>query len=65
MDSMEINKLASAVLVAGIAFMVSGLVAETLVHPTRLAQSAIKIEGAAAPVATNRPVAGQGRPSSR
>ena len=51
MDSMEINKLASAVLVAGIAFMVSGLVAETLVHPTRLAQSAIKIEGAAAPVA--------------
>ena len=46
MDSMEINKAASAVLVAGIAFMVSGVVSETLVHPTRLKQAAIKIESA-------------------
>ena len=47
MDSLEINKGFAAVLVAGIAFMVSGLVAEGLVHPKLLKESAIKIEGAA------------------
>jgi cytochrome c len=53
MDSMEVNKAAAAVLVAGIAFMVSGIVADNLVSPHHLKESAIKIEGseAAAPVA--------------
>lgn len=49
MDSMEINKGMAAVLVAGLAFMASGLLAEALVHPKQLAESAIKIEGAAGP----------------
>lgn len=47
MDSMEINKGVAAVLVAGIAFMVSGLIGEALVHPVQLAKPVIKIEGAA------------------
>ncbi|WP_158745123.1 cytochrome c family protein, partial [Acidisphaera sp. L21] len=46
--SLEVNKAVSAVLVAGITFMVAGLIGETLVHPTRLKESAIKIEGAPA-----------------
>jgi cytochrome c len=49
MDSMEVNKGIAAVLVAGIAFMIFTLISGTLVNPTQLKQSAIKIEGAAAP----------------
>ena len=49
MDSMEINKVASAILVAGIAFMVSGVVSEQLVHPARLAKPAITIVSSNAP----------------
>jgi cytochrome c len=47
MDSMEINKILAAVLVAGIAF--SGLreVADRLSHPHALEVSALKVEGAA------------------
>jgi cytochrome c len=45
MDSMEVNKAIASVLVAGIAFMVSTLIADGLVHPTRLEHSAIKVEG--------------------
>ncbi len=45
MDSLEVNKACAAVLVAGIAFMVAGLIGESLVHPIALKQSAIKIEG--------------------
>jgi cytochrome c len=44
---MEVNKAAAAILLAGIAFMVSGLIGEQLVHPKALQTSAIKIEGAA------------------
>ncbi len=44
MDSLEVNKVAAAVLTAGIAFMVAGLAAQMLVHPTRLTTSAIKID---------------------
>ena len=44
MDSLEVNKAAAAVLTAGIAFMVAGLAGEMLVHPTRLAKPAIKID---------------------
>ena len=57
MDSMEINKLASAVLVAGIAFMVTGLVGQELVHPEHLRQAAIKIEGPVTPAASAGPAA--------
>ena len=51
MDSMELNKGIAAVLVAGIAFMVCGLVANGLVWPEIPEKPAIKIEGAAAPAA--------------
>jgi len=47
MDSMEVNKGIAAVLVAGITFMVCGLVANGLVWPENPKQPAIKIEGAA------------------
>lgn len=47
MDSMEINKVIAAVLTAGITFMAAGLIGEALVSPTHLAESAIKVEGAA------------------
>lgn len=51
MDSMEINKAVASVLVAGIAFMLSGVIAETLVKPHHLEKSVLKIEGEAAPAA--------------
>jgi cytochrome c len=52
MNSMELNKIGAAVLVAGIAFMGLGVISDILSHPHKLEQSAIKIEGAApAPVA--------------
>ncbi len=44
MDSMEVNKACAAVLVAGITFMVAGLVGDELVHPKRLQTAAIKID---------------------
>ncbi len=49
MDSLAVNKACAAVLVAGIAFMLSSLIADGLVHPTKLAKSAIEIAGVAAP----------------
>jgi cytochrome c len=60
MDSMEINKAAAAILTAGIAFMVAGVIGDGLVHPQRLETSAIKIDvatesGAPAPVAAPDP----------
>ena len=50
---MEINKLAGAVLVAGIAFLGLGIVADNVVHPERLAKSALDIKGADAPAASS------------
>lgn len=47
MDSMEVNKAIASVLVAGIVFMVCGLIANGLVWPEHLEKPAIKIEGAA------------------
>jgi cytochrome c len=44
MDSMEVNKAIAAVLVAGIAFSVSGLVGQALVHVKPLKESAIQID---------------------
>ncbi len=45
MDSLAVNKGLAAILVAGIVYSLSGLVAEALVHPEALKESAIKIEG--------------------
>ena len=54
-DSLAVNKAMASVLVCGIAFMVSGLIADGLVTPRRLAQSAIKIDVQAAPAASSGP----------
>jgi cytochrome c len=43
MDSMEFNKIVAAVLVAGIAFFMTGVVARTAVHPHKLHHAAINI----------------------
>ncbi|MCC7274350.1 MAG: cytochrome c family protein [Alphaproteobacteria bacterium] len=53
--NMETNKIAGAVLLAGIVAMTSGMIAGMLVHPHKLAESVYKVEGvvqqAAAPAA--------------
>lgn len=51
MNNLEFNKAAAAILVAGIVFMVSGVVASMVVKPKPLYQSVLKIETAAAPAA--------------
>jgi cytochrome c len=52
MGSLELNKIASAFLVAGIAYLGLDLVADRLSHPKHLDHSVLKIEGvAAAPAA--------------
>ncbi len=45
MDSLEVNKICAAVLVAGIGFMGATLIADGLVAPKELAKTAIAIEG--------------------
>ncbi len=58
MASMEVNKAFAAVLTAGIAFMVSGLVGRIVVSPQRLHEPAIQIgEVAAAPTQAPAPEA--------
>ncbi len=54
---MEVNKIFGAVLVAGIAFVGLGLISDGLVHPAKLAKSAIeiKIPEAATQVAAGPP----------
>jgi cytochrome c len=44
MDNLEFNKAAAAVLVSGIVFMVSGVVASMVVKPKSLHHSVLKIE---------------------
>ncbi len=44
MESMEVNKTVAAVLVAGIAFFLTGTIGDNLVNETRLKQTAIKID---------------------
>jgi cytochrome c len=44
MDSLEVNKVVAAVLVGGIVFMVSGVVASLVVRPTQLPHSVLAIE---------------------
>lgn len=48
MDSLEVNKTIAAVLVAGIAFMVTGFIGEILVHPRELEKPVIQVAGAPA-----------------
>jgi len=48
MDSMEVNKGIAAILVAGIVFFLTGLIADGLVHEKRLEKPAITIQGAQA-----------------
>jgi cytochrome c len=56
MDSIEVTKVSTAVLVAGIAYFIAGWIGAGLVHPERPAKPAIEIKGggteaAAAPAA--------------
>ncbi len=48
MDSMEVNKGIAAVLVAGIVFFLTGMIADSLVHETPLEKSVLNIQGAPA-----------------
>jgi cytochrome c len=47
MDSIEVTKVSTAVLVAGIAYFLTGMIGANLVHPERPAKPAIEIKGAA------------------
>ncbi len=51
MNSMELNKIAAAILTAGILFMVTGIIGDALVHPKRLHESVLNIDTGAAPAA--------------
>ena len=55
MDSMEVNKVLAATLVAGITFFVTGLIGDQLVRVHPLGKSPLKIEGAAAAPAAGEP----------
>jgi cytochrome c len=57
MDTMEVNKACAAVLVAGIAFFITGLAGDILVHSTVPKEPAIKIEGAPAATTGGAPTA--------
>lgn len=50
MNSLEANKAVAAVLVAGIAFFLTGFIGDLLVHSTQPKETAIKIETAPEPV---------------
>ena len=56
MDSLEVNKVFAAVLVAGVGFMAATLLADGLVSPTPLAHTVLKIE-APTPSASAAPAA--------
>jgi cytochrome c len=55
MDTMEVNKVCAAVLVAGIAFFLTGMIGDILVQSTVPKEPAIKIEGAPAAPAGGAP----------
>ena len=57
MSSLEFNKLAAGILVALIAWMVTGIVAEELVPSEKLAKDAFPIAGVAAPASTQEAAA--------
>ncbi len=52
MSSFELNKVAAAILLAGIIAMVCGFIAETAVHPKSPAQKAYVVQGVGEPVAS-------------
>lgn len=52
MDSLGPTKLYASILTAGVVFGLAGLAGRLLVHPQRLEQSAIQIEGTDQPAAT-------------
>ncbi len=45
MDSIEVTKVSTAVLIAGIAYFLTGLIGANIVHPERPAKPAIEIKG--------------------
>ena len=55
MDSMEANKVIAAVLVAGIAFFLTGTIADNLIVEHRLEKTVLKIEGAPTTATTGQP----------
>lgn len=55
MDSMEANKVIAAVLVAGIAFFVTGTIADNLIVEHHLEKTVLKIEGAPTTAGTSGP----------
>jgi cytochrome c len=57
MNSSEINKIMASVLVAGITFMVAGIIGSALVYPKRLDKPAIQIDVAPPPGAAPAPTA--------
>ncbi|MSP05358.1 MAG: cytochrome c family protein [Acetobacteraceae bacterium] len=62
MDSMEVNKGVAAILVAGIAFFVTGTIGDMLVKAHKPREPAIKIE-IAAPAGTGAPAAAPAAPT--
>jgi cytochrome c len=56
MESLEVNKICAAVLVAGVAFMLSSVISDALVHPAKLSKPAIEI-ASSKPAAATGPVA--------
>jgi cytochrome c len=57
MDSIEVTKVSTAVLVAGIAYFMTGLIGADLIHPEHLAKPAIEIKGAAPEATSAAPAA--------
>ncbi len=55
MESMEVTKVSTAVLVAGIAFFLSGWIGASIVHPEIPAKPVIEIKGAAPEAAATAP----------
>ena len=55
MDSIEVTKVSTAVLVAGIAYFHAGMIGANIVHPERPGETAIEIKGAAPEAADRRP----------
>ena len=55
MDSMDVNKAVAAVLVAGIAFFMTGMIGENLVSSTPASKVEIKIAAAPAAGAAAKP----------
>jgi cytochrome c len=55
MDSIEVTKYSTAVLVAGIAFFISGWIGASIIHPEKPAKPVIEIKGAAPEAAATAP----------